>query len=211
MPEASKARTETTTVTTTEDEEGSERVMPPAAEPASPWVPILLGVYLLIVAVLSGRLLIDVWARNFALYRSLLGTESLTGSQVAVVTPLTYTVVGGVFGAVIVSFQGLHLHAAVRRNFQTSYGGSYLVGPWVAALIALAAYALVKGGLLVFSGGDTSNASSTSSNWAFLSLGILTGFSWLKVLQKLNSLADQFFAVGRPPQSGPPAGTSDTQ
>jgi hypothetical protein len=161
-------------------------------------VPIALGIYLIVVAFLSGLLLIDVWSTRFAFFKLLLGVGQLTASQARVVTPLTYTVVGAVFGAVILSFQGLHLYAAVKRTFATSYGGSYLIGPWVSALIGLAAYALVKGGLLVFSSGEASSNPTSSSNWAFLALGILTGFSWLKVLQKLQSLSDQFFAVARP-------------
>lgn len=178
----------------------------------NPWVPVALGCYLLAAAAVALWLLVDVWSRNFVAYRWLLGTEGLTRGQVDVVTPLSYCVVGGVLGAVILSFQGLHEYAAVRGTFRASYSGSYLVGPWVAAIIALAAYALVRGGLLIF-GGQSAPGAPGASNYAYLALGILTGYAWNKVLRKLGDVANQLFASSEPtaaqrdrPPEAPPAG-----
>jgi hypothetical protein len=156
---------------------------------------ILIGFYLLACGAASVYLIVDVWYGRFWFYETFLPIDALSAEQEAVVRPLTYTVAGGVVGAVIRSFQGIHYYGAVRRDFQISYSASYLVGPWTAALIALAAYALVRGGLLVFGGVEGTEATPGASAYAYFALGILTGFAWEKVLIKLNAVAGQIFAV----------------
>jgi hypothetical protein len=169
------------------------------------WIPFALGIYLLVCSALALYLLVDVWGDRLSILRFLFPGITFDAGRLATVKPVTYMVVGAVLGGVILSFQGLHIHAAQLRNFRPSFSGSYLIGPWAAGLLGIAVYALVRGGVLVF-GGTSSAPTSTASRFAYLGLGFLTGFAWNKLLAKLNSVAVQLFATERPDRgTGTPA------
>lgn len=161
------------------------------------WVPTLVGVYLLVCALVAVVLIIDAWSGEFRIYEALLPWLEIPAGDASDVALLTYTCAGGVLGGVMVSFQGLHVYGAVRRTFKMSFVGSYLIGPWVAAFIGLAAHALVRGGLLAFGGpGDVSaSGAPTSTSYAYLALGVMTGYAWNLVLEKLGALAGELFST----------------
>jgi hypothetical protein len=186
------------------------------ARPAPSWIPWALGIYLLVCAAAFVYLLVDVWTGTFDIYRTLFPLDHTSPAQLESIKPLSYTIAGGGIGAVLISMQGLHQYAGVTRTFQASFSGSYLLGPWAATMLALAAYALIKGGILVFGGGGDEGA---ASNFAYLALGILTGYGWSNVLRRMSTAAGELFGGGAsrgddaspPPSPTPPVTTPAIQ
>jgi hypothetical protein len=176
----------------------------------APWyVPFGLGVYLLLCGAAAIYLLLDLWTLRFSVLRLLAEGYEIADAQVLGVKTGAYTVVGSIIGAVLRSLQGLHQHGAVHRTFQTSYAGSYLLGPWAAALLGLAAYALVRGGLFVFGGLGQVEEPTEATYLAYLGLGVLTGYAWNKVLVKVGDIAEQLFGSSKPPAPPQPGGPRD--
>jgi hypothetical protein len=136
--------------------------------------------------------MVYVWTKSFGVFeRAFPGIDFAASDPLAVQT-FAYTAGGAVLGAIILSFRGLHKYAVVLREFHVAYSGSYLLGPWAAGLLGVTTYAMLRGGLLVFAGGEQS-ALSDSSVYAYLALGIVTGFSWERMLARIDDLAKQIF------------------
>ncbi|MGH6943050.1 MAG: hypothetical protein ACREH6_02365 [Geminicoccaceae bacterium] len=155
---------------------------------------IAVGLYLLLCSGLTLYLLGDVWTKSFLWFGWLFpafvpGAEE---SQLLALQTFAYATGGAVLGAVILSFRGLHKYAVVLRTFHVAYSGSYLLGPWASGLLGITTYAMLRGGLLVFAGGEQGALSETSV-YAYLALGIVTGFSWERMLARIDDLAKQIF------------------
>lgn len=150
-----------------------------------------LGVYLLICSGLTLQLLAHVWSGSLDLLQVLFFGLALDESHLSALQPFSYAACGAVLGAIILSFRGLHKHAVVQRSFRSSYSGSYLIGPWAAGLLGVTTYVMLRGGLLVF-GGEQGTADETAAH-AYLALGILTGFSWERMLARIDDAARQLF------------------
>jgi hypothetical protein len=161
-------------------------------------IPLLLGAYLLLCGAMGIFLLVDVWGERLWVYGHIFYGVEFTEERTEALKLPTYTVIGSLLGATILSFRGLHIHGAERRDFQASFSGSYIIGPWAAALLGLAGYALIRGGLLVFGGTANTGQTSPASHYAYLGFGFLTGFAWNKVLSKLDAISANFFAVEQP-------------
>lgn len=103
---------------------------------------------------------------------------------------------GSTLGAVLHSLVGLHLHAVVLRNFAPRFTGSYLIGPFAAALLGIALFALLQGGLLLLGG---SAATSPSENEVrrlvlfYVAVGVLTGLAFDSVVLRFDGVARQIF------------------
>ncbi len=159
-----------------------------------------VGVYLLLCGAAALYLIIDVWSERFLLLEASFPglKEQIRGGDLdkGFLKTLTYTIAGSMIGAVIISFQGLHRHGAVERDFRASYVGSYLIGPWAASLLGVVVYGLVRGGLFLFGGSSDLDGPSQATQFGYLGLGALTGFAWEKVLRKMGELADQVLGIG---------------
>jgi hypothetical protein len=181
---------------------------------------LFLGLYLIVCGLLAAYALIDAWSSSFRLWMWIFPNLDLTSDSHGFLKTFSYMVAGSVIGAVIRSFQGLHQYGAVQGTFRASYTVSYLVGPWTAALLGVAVYGLVRGGVLVFGGAEEIERPNEATQLGYLGLGTIVGFAWDKVLVKLSSLADQFLGMegssfprtkGIKPQEVPDAGEDKTQ
>lgn len=168
----------------------------------------LLGVYLLACSTLPLYLMATVWCESLVPLDRLLPLVDLAAlqpAQVASVQTFTYAACGAILGAIISCLRGLHLHAVVLGNFRRCYSGSYLIGPWAAALLGITSYAMVRGGLLMFGDGQPGDSDERSC-YAYLALGILTGFSWERMLARVDDAARQIFGSRGSRLAGRPAG-----
>jgi hypothetical protein len=154
----------------------------------------LLSVYLLSCGVFTLWFMAYVWCGSYELFRPLfphLDPDQLKPEHAGDVLTFVNTLGGAVLGALILCFRNMYKYAVVLNSFRIRFSGSYLIGPWAAALIGIAAYAMVRGGLLVI-GADAGEAEGPSS-YAFLSIGIITGFAWDRMLVRIDNTARQIF------------------
>jgi hypothetical protein len=151
----------------------------------------LLGLYLLLCSALTLYAMVSVWSGSLDLLHWLFPGVHLDGAELYAIQTFTYTAFGAVLGAIILCFRNLHQYAVVLRGFSPAHAGSYLIGPWAAGLLGVTVYAMLRGGLLVF-GAEQSDGGETSC-YAFLALGIMTGFSWERMLARIDDAARQVF------------------
>jgi hypothetical protein len=174
-----------------------------------------LSIYLLFTGIVAIWLLLDTWANQFTLLAKLFPQAKLENLDLGLYRTLAYTVAGTIIGGVVISFRGLQEHAALRHDFQVSFVGSYIIGPWAAALLGIAMYGLIRSGLFILGGVGNIEGTSPVTNLGYLGIGFLIGFAWNQVLEKLDSLAHELFRpspeVQRPMFSTPPSARSENR
>ena len=127
-------------------------------------------------------------SRFEAAYRANLEKQSpaLLGS-----TELNYLVVIFLFGVLGACARGLASLARFmgNRSFAPQWSLFYLSQPWIGGALALAFYAVLRGGFM-----STENSAAIVTNiHACSALGVLVGVSTAEALAKLRNLAEQFF------------------
>lgn len=155
-----------------------------------------LGLYLLGCGAATLYFMIYIWAGSLVLLEAALPGIAFQPDHLKDVQSFVYTTCGAVLGALILSLHGLHKYAVVLGRFRIRFSGSYLLGPWAAGLIGIATYAMLRGGLLVF--GTDDGQPGGSSCFAFLALGIMTGFAWERMLARIDDAARQVFGSRKP-------------
>ena len=71
----------------------------------------------------------------------------------------------------------------------------YFFSPFVAAVLGIIVFALLKSGLLIFAGGISADKISETSRLGFLAIGFITGFGWYQFTKKLQGLVTKAFEV----------------
>jgi hypothetical protein len=176
-----------------------------AGRPKWWWVQFPLGVYLLLCGMAALYFVIDTWSNQFSVFQYIFPRTEIEDLDTGLLKTLLCTIAGSVIGAVIISFQGLHEHGAVRGTFEASYIGSYLIGPWAAALLGVAVYGLIRSGLFILGGVSEIDSPNEATQFGYLGIGTLIGFAWNKVLLKLSGVADEILGTrgGSSPQPTP--------
>ena len=118
------------------------------------WIPLSLGLYLLVAGLAAVGLLVDAWTKQFAVLRFFFRSVDPTVIDVRLLQTMTYMTAGTILGAVVISFRGLHEHGVLRADFRPSFAGSYLLGPSASAFLGIAMYGLIRGGLVFLLGGS---------------------------------------------------------
>jgi hypothetical protein len=156
---------------------------------------LFLGVYLLGCGAASAYIVIDSWSGSFLVWEWLFPALDPQNLDQGFLKTFSYTVAGSIIGAVMISFKGLHEYGAVQGSFVLRYTPSYLVGPWIASLMGIAVYGLVRGGVFIFAGAGEIESPNEATQLGYLGLGVVVGFAWDKVLTKLESAADQVLGM----------------
>jgi hypothetical protein len=80
-------------------------------------------------------------------------------------------------------------------SFNVAHGWGYLFAPLLGAVLGLVVFALVKSGLLIFSGiAAESQSPSFSANLGYIGVGFLAGFGWYQATQGIDRLVKKFFS-----------------
>jgi hypothetical protein len=174
----------------------------PGASAVNPWLPLAVGVYLLVAGLAAVAMLLDAWTKQFTVLRVFFPLLD-GGVDIRTLQTVTYLTAGTFLGAVVISFRGLHEHAVLRGDFRPTFMGSYLLGPWASGFLGIAMYGLIRGGLFLLGGGVTTDGGEVT-DFSYLGIGFLIGFAWNRVLVKLDSLAAEMFRAGRDRAPGLP-------
>jgi hypothetical protein len=88
----------------------------------------------------------------------------------------------------------------IRGNFKHVYIGDYLFRPFGSGALAVAVFALIRGGIMTILGADPVRpTSSLASSLSTFAIGFLTGFASYQINQKLYQVTKQIFSgTGKP-------------
>ncbi len=125
---------------------------------------------------------------------------------------------GAIIGAVIHCLFGLHMHVAVLANFEPRFSGSYILGPWVAAMIGVVLFLIVHTGLFALGTDPVSTSNTLRASLFYSAVGALTGLAWDSVILRFDAVAGQIFGAPGPSfiklaldRTTPPAAASKDQ
>lgn len=178
---------------------------PPAAvdDQASFGMKFAIVIYLLVALIGCSALFLDLWRPSSFVVDWILGTAA--GPDVdptrVMFRSLLFSVVGGAFGGIIFSLLAFNRQVGFRRDFSQRFVWGYFYSPFVASVLGLIAFALVKGGILILSGGADSVEDQNIANLGHLSLGFLAGFGWSTFTEKLGRIITEVFGSASPPEA----------
>ena len=136
-------------------------------------IPLILSIYLMSCGLFASYLFFDTLTNNFN-FLCLIFPNIASKSESSILVTISFMFTGSLFGAIILSFKGLHKYAATKKNFESSYIGSYLIGPWAAAFLGIVMYGIIRGGLFIFGGMDTINSGNEATEFSFLVWDLLS-------------------------------------
>jgi hypothetical protein len=160
------------------------------------WIAFLLALYQVTVGLFAAATLASL---IFTWPPSTLATITTEPSSSASLLRLCVAMVAGAtLGAVLHGLVGLHLHAAVLGDFSIRFVGSYIIGPFGAALLGTVFFFVLQGGLMAL-GGDNANSTGAEvrATMFHAAVGALTGFAFDTVVLRLDSVARQIFGEDR--------------
>lgn len=101
---------------------------------------------------------------------------------------IIFALCGGAIGGVSYSLWQLFEHFCRAKDFESVWTIWYIFGPVNGAILGLATYAVILGGLLVL-GSDM----DLRSSWALFALAFVAGFGSKRVLRKLHAINGEIF------------------
>lgn len=145
---------------------------------------VVLGsaIVILVVSMLSGGFSSLIFADSASLQ------ERVAGFMV-------FMACGAALGSILHSLYALFLHGLVLSDFQPRFYGSYILGPFAAALLGVGLFVIFQGGLLVISEGTPTGSGLVRATMFYAGLGVLTGFAYDAVLVRIDGVARQIFGA----------------
>ncbi len=172
-------------------------------------VPAGIALYLNASLIIWGWLLLDIATGTFnSLHWSGI-TLPNDKEFVALLKLAFYAMIGGGIGGLVYSMQSLWKYTT-QRHFRIVYSGDYIFRPFGSAALAVAVFALTRGGVLTALGAEpTSGVTSVASSFSAFAIGFLSGFGSYQVINKLDELIKQAF--GKKKDAEEPTETLATQ
>lgn len=157
---------------------------------------LMLGIYCVMVGLCTLYLIYVLLTGE--IFEQLLQSEDATKNSLELLLISAFiTMLGGVLGSVLHNLIGLHVHAVIKADFIPRFAGSYLLGPFGAAFLALAMFCVIQGGLLALSGDISQPDNLVRSSLFYMAIGIITGFAFDTVIIRIDSVAKQLFGAER--------------
>ena len=153
------------------------------------WVSI--GYSLAAIAFL-GWLLLDTWLEAYSFmqfYKEELGDQSPTFKL------LFYTAIGGGIGAAVNNIRSFVQWHAELKAFGWRFVWKYISLPPLGATLAVVVYAIIQGGIAVFSGGFSDSDVNAIPSFTALATGALTGYGSHKVFIWLDDKVNNLFKI----------------
>ena len=150
-------------------------------------------VYLLLMLAFFFWLLFDIWMGRHTLAH-VLGYQPVERLDTPTFRLMAYTVIGGGMGGIICGIRSILIWHGDLEAFGGRFLWKYITSPWLGATLALFVYAVIRGGIAAFGGGDyTTQAAGTNQSFAALGVGVLAGYGSRKVLTWLDGLVKRMF------------------
>lgn len=173
---------------------------PPAA-PAPPTRPaghsrlaLGLALYNLLVGFLAAALMVDLLVGGpFTGGGAMVGADSPV--EVLLVRHIGFISLGAAIGAVLHSLFGLWVHAAVLNDFRSTFAGSYLLGPFGAALLGFGTFLVLQAGLLALGGDASAGDDPLQASLFYGAIGVLVGLGFDAVLMRIDGVTRQLFGA----------------
>jgi hypothetical protein len=150
-----------------------------------------LVAYFVVLLLLTGWFLVDVWSENFV-FLSWLGVP-IEHLQDPVVKTVCYTIVGAVIGSIMFQIRSLFKFYITDAQYHPRWIGKYISAPFESAATALVVLCIIRGGLSLFGGGGTDL--SQTNNFASFGTGALVGFGMRNVIMWLDTLVQNMFIL----------------
>jgi hypothetical protein len=173
----------------------TETVQPPPPQTflmgACKWAIVL---WLISYTSFSLYVVLDLWVRDVHLLCQAFGVADCSKFPGNALSAF-HAILGGVIGAGVLGMVSFHKYVSLRMSFNAAHGWGYLFAPLLGAVLGLVVFALIKSGLLVFSGiaAEPQNP-SFSANLSYIGVGFLAGFGWYQATQGIERLVKKFFS-----------------
>ncbi len=138
-------------------------------------------------------LLVGVWTRECSILAAFGYPVEMSSNPVF--RFFAFTFIGGALGGIVNGIRSFLIWHCELYVFGKQYLWKYITAPWIGAVLALFTLALVRTGVVAFSGGSTLAAAGTSQMLTTFGIGALTGYGSREVLIWLDSNAKRHFAV----------------
>jgi hypothetical protein len=156
----------------------------------------ILVIYYFVTLLFSFWFLLDVWSRNFVIFRAMgMKAEVLADD---LLRTIGFTMVGGILGSTLYQIRVL-FHYYAKKRYDPRWFGKYLTSPLEGAGMAIVVLALIRGGVALF-GGSTGTDVTAVNNFAAIGTGALVGFGMRDVVGWLGHLVHTMFTI--PSQEG---------
>lgn len=103
-------------------------------------------------------------------------------------------------GCGILGISSFYRYVAVEGTFQRHHLWGYYYAPLLASIIGLIVFALLQSGLLVFSGSNTEDKTSSVSHLGYLSIGFISVYGWYQFTVKVDELVGKLLSKKRRPK-----------
>jgi hypothetical protein len=150
--------------------------------------------YSLAAIVFLGWLFLDTWMGVNSAFFMKSYQPLLKGENSAVFKLVMYTAIGGGMGAAVNNIRSfVHWHAELK-GFGWRFVWKYISMPPLGATLAVMVYAIIRGGIAVFSGGFSSS-DGTITSFSAWATGALAGYGSHKVFIWLDDKVNTLFTV----------------
>ena len=140
-----------------------------------------------------GYLLLDTWTGEYSAWFMKGYLEKLKSQDPSVFRLVVYTAIGGGMGAAVNNIRSfVHWHAELKA-FGWRFVWKYLSMPPLGATLAVIVYAIIQGGIAVFTG--TTGGSGPMSSFSAWATGALAGYGSHKVFIWLDDKVSTMFKV----------------
>ena len=153
------------------------------------WLTIIVFIWLLVFSALSVIGL--YWALLLITPQNLASGAYVVGYLPIQESLVTMFAAG--IGSSITTLLGYLLHASAKKNFDPAYTPWYVARPVMGMLLGLIFYFVIKGGLFVFTAGNTASGESELNIWMLSATGALVGLFSKNAIEKLRELFNTLF------------------
>lgn len=155
------------------------------------WISVL---YLLGTMGFFFWLMFDVWIGQKSL-AILLGYRNTAPMDSPLFRLIAYVFIGGALGGSVDGVRSFLKWHAEKAAFGGRFIWRYITAPWLGAALALFTFALIRGGVAVFSGESASTTTTLSQSLATFSVGVLAGYGSRNVFIWLDAQVGRIFRV----------------
>lgn len=153
---------------------------------------IISVIYMLLMMAFFFWQIFDIWVRQFSI-PNLLGypnTQLLDSPDFLL--PV-FAILGGGLGGLVNGIRSFLVWHAERKAFGQRFLWRYITLPWLGAALALFTYALIRGGVAVFSGNAAPTVTNSTDLLTTFGIGVLAGYGAQKVFIWLDVQVERIF------------------